>query len=98
MTKFPRNIPEGFHEKLSSKVVKMSERKKTKNVNIKSFNTGLIFSRVVYLLSMNQFGFSTLLDYELVAVTTSLLKDTGDARYTSTKTVRKNKKKVEVSF
>ena len=43
----------------------MSERKKTKNLEtIKTFNVGLIFPCVVYLLIMDQLDFSSLLNYE----------------------------------
>ena len=58
MTEFQRNLPEGFHERLSSKVITISERNRTKNhETIKTFNTDLIFSRVVYFLSMDQLDF-----------------------------------------
>ena len=58
MTEFQRNLPEGFHERLSSKVITISERKRTKNrETIRTFNTDLIFPRVVYFLSMDQFDF-----------------------------------------
>ena len=70
----------------------MSERKRTKNIQtIKTFNTDLTFSRVVYLLSMDQLDFSSLFNYKLAPAPTSLFKDTGDARHTSTKSVLKNK-------
>ena len=76
----------------------MSEKKRTKNLEtIKTFNTDLIFSRVVYLLSMDRLDFSSLFNYELAPVPNSLFKDTGDARYTSTISVLNNKLKVEVS-
>ena len=65
MTEFKRNHLEGFHERLLSKVITMSERKKTKNLEtIKTFNVGLIFPCVIYLLSMDQLDFSSLLNYE----------------------------------
>ena len=96
MTEFQSNLPERFHERLSSKVITMSKRKRTKNLESKTFNTDLIFSRVVYLLSMDQLDFYSFFNYELAPVPTSLFQDTGDASYTSTKSVLQNKLKVEV--
>ena len=46
---------------------------------------------------MDQLDFSSLFNYEPAPVPTSLFKDTGDARYTATKSVLKNKLKVELS-
>ena len=83
---------------LSSKVITMTEgKKKKKAVDQPSFNTELIFSPVLYLLGVNQLDFSTLFDYELAPVPTSLFKDTGEARYISSMAVLKNKLKVEIS-
>ena len=46
-----QSLPESFREQVSAKVVIMAERKKAKEVAAKnSFNTELIFSRVLYLL------------------------------------------------
>ena len=45
---------------------------------MKIFNADLIFSCIVYLLSMDQLDFSAILNYELVTVPTSLFKDTVD--------------------
>ena len=95
---FQNNLPEGFRERLSSKVITMTEGKKTKKaVDKPSFNTDLIFSRVLYLLGVHQLDLSTRFDYELAPVPTSFFKDTGEARYTSSKAVLKNKLKVEIS-
>ena len=96
MTEFQSNLPERFHERLSSKVITISERKRTKNLKTKTFNTYLIFSRVVYLLSKDQLDFYSFFNYELAPVPTSLFQDTRDASYTSTKSVLQNKLKVEV--
>ena len=98
MTQFQRNLPKGFLEKLLSKVIKISERKNTKNLEtIKSFRTDLVFLHVVYLVSMDQLDISILFIYELAPGPTSLFKGTGYTRYTSTKSVLKNKLNVEVS-
>ena len=95
---FQNSLPEGFRERLSSKVTTMAEGKKTKkNAVNESFNTELIFSRVLYLLGMDHLDFTTLFNYELAPVPTSLFKDTGEPRFTSSKATLKNKIKVEVS-
>ena len=46
---------------------------------------------------MDQFYFSTLFNYEFAPVPFSLFKDTRNARYTSAKSVLKNKLSEEVS-
>ena len=88
MTEFQCNLPDAFHERLSSK-----ENLKT----IKTLERDMAFSRVVHLISMDELDFSSVFNYELAPVLTSIFKDTGDARYTSTKSVLKNKPKKEVS-
>ena len=98
MIQFQYSLPEGFRERLSLKVITMAVGKKNKKGAIKeSFNTELIFSRVLCLLEMDQLDFSNLCKYERAPVPTSLFKDTGDPRFTSSKAVLKNKIKVEVS-
>ena len=104
MTEFQRNLPEGFHEKLSSKVVIMLNRKKSKNFEpIKTFNTDLIFSCVVYMVSTDHHEFSAFYNYEFAPVSVSLFNRYWTCRininkiYTSKKSVLKNKFKVEVS-
>ena len=103
MTEFQRNLPEGFHEKLSSKVVIMLNRKKSKNFEpIKTFNTDLIFSYVVYMASTDHHEFSAFYNYEFAPVPVSLFKRYWTCKininkiYTSKKSVLKNKLKVEV--
>ena len=76
----------------------MIEGKKRKmDEIIEIYNTDLIFSRVTYLLSMNQLDFKILFNYELAPTPTSMFKDTGEARYTKSKADMKNTLKVEVS-
>ena len=61
------------------------------------FNMELIFSRALYLLGNNQLDFTTLFNYELPPVPTSMFHDSGEARYPKSKEVLKNKLKGEVS-
>ena len=44
---------------------------------------------LLFHISMDEPDFSSLFNYELAPVLTSIFKDTGDARYTSTKSVLK---------
>ena len=84
-------------ERLSTKDVTMAESKKTKSrLVVASFNTELIFSRVLYLLGNNQLDFTTLFNYELSPVPTSMVHDSGKTRYPESKAVLKSKLKVEV--
>ena len=98
MMEFCSGLPQGFRDKLSCKVVTMAESKKRKQRSeVAPFNTELLFSRVMYLLGNQQLDFTTLFNYELSPVPTSMFHDSGDARYPKSKVVLKNKLKVEVS-
>ena len=99
MIEFQRSLPEAFRERLSMKVVTMAERNKVKNKSdiVEFYNTEFIFSRVMYLLGVDQIKLESVFNYELAPVPTSMFKDTGDPRFTTTKSVLKNKLKVEVS-
>ena len=61
MRKFQEALPEGFRETVSSKVVTMANGKKaSKKLNIvKSYNTDLIMSRVLYLMGSGQLNLTT---------------------------------------
>ena len=61
------------------------------------YNTVIIFSRAIYLLSADQIQIKYLFTYELALVPTSLFKDTGEGRYPTSKAVLKNALKIEVS-
>ena len=98
LTQFQNSLPEGFRDKLSSKVTTMAEGKKNKKGAVtESFNTELIFSRVLYLLGIDQLDFTNLFNNELAPVPTALFNDIGEPRLTSSKATLKNKIKVEVS-
>ena len=64
---------------------------------VELYNTELIFSRVLYLLNVDQIELESIFNYELAPLPTSMFKDTGEPRFTTTKSVLKNKLKVEVS-
>ena len=69
----------------------------TKNKTVEVYNTEIIFSRVMYLLSAGHFQMENLFKYGLAPVSTALFKDTGEGKYPTSKAVLKNALKVEVS-
>ena len=96
MAEFCASLPQGFRGRLATKVVAMAESKKTKRrLVVIPFSTELIFSNVLYLLGSNQLDFTTLFNYELSPVPTSMFHDSGETRYPKSKAVLKNKLKEE---
>ena len=73
-------------------------KKKKKKDKENSYNTDLIFLRVLLLLGTNQIDFEDLFDFELAAVSTSLFEESGVARYSKNKSVLLNKLKVKESL
>ena len=73
------------------------DRKKKNKNKENSYNTDLIFLRVLLLLGTNQIDFEDLFDFELTAVPTLLFKKLGVARYPKNESVLLNKLKVEES-
>ena len=98
MLEFQRSLPEGFHSRLSSIVISMvkGNRTKKKDEIVEMYNTELIFSWVIYLLSANQIDLDVF-NYELAPFPTSIFEDSGEPRFTKSKSVLKNKLKVQVS-
>ena len=99
MQQFQKELPDGFRNTLTTKVVLMTSAKDKKKKKDKenSYNIDLIFSRVLLLLGTNQIDFEDLFDFELAAVPTSLFEESGVARYPKNKSVLLNKLKVEES-
>ena len=79
----PKSLPEGFQETLSNNVITMATGKKSakKSKEGKSYDTALIMSRALFLLSCNQLDFSILFDYELSPIVTSMFEDSKKPRY-----------------
>ena len=61
----------------------------TKNKTVEVYNTGIIFSRVMYLLSPGHIQTKDLFKYELPQFATALFKDKGEGRYPTSKAVLK---------
>ena len=96
MKKFQESLPEGFRATVSSAVVTMASSKKGKKKSneVKPYNTELIMSRVLYLMSYGQMDLKSLFNYELAPVVTSLFEDSGEPRYATSKSDLKNSLKV----
>ena len=86
-----RKLPRRFEREITIKSNYKVRREKNKNVIKEGFNTDLIFSCVLYLLGMDQVEFKNLFDFELTPVPTSLIKNTGEPLYTTSKATLKNK-------
>ena len=71
------------------------EAKKRKVVEV--YNTKIIFSRVLYLNSTDKIKINDLFSYEVAPIPTSLFKDAGEGRYSTSKVDLKNALKVAVS-
>ena len=99
MLEFNESLPEGFRSRLSNKVITMAKSKKPKKKDETNevYNTELIFSRVMYLLNARQIELESIFHYKLAPVPTSMFEDNGEPRFIKSKSVLKNKLKVEVS-
>ena len=86
-TEFQESLPDGFRCKIKKKVVTMKDTDKStgKKKNAEVYNTDVIFSRVVYLLSAGRIQLEDLFRYELAPVPTALFKDTCEGRYLTNK-------------
>ena len=56
-----------------------------------------ILTRILYLLSANQFDLEDVCNYELAPFPTSIFGDSGEPRFAKSKSLLKNKLKVQVS-
>ena len=96
MKEFQEILPDGFYATLPKKVITMENKKKKAQV-VQVYNSDLIYSRVMCLLSLDQISLEDLFNYELAPVPSSLITDTSEARYPKGKSILKKKPKVEVS-
>ena len=74
MQEFQKGLPEGFRTQISKSVITMNKggKKDGKKEIIQTYNTQLIFARVIYLLSIDQIKIDNLFSYELAPFPTSL--------------------------
>ena len=98
MREFESSWPEGFNVPLSTKVVTMAvSNKKTKEGSGVSFDTELIFGRVIGLLSTRSLDLENLFQHELAPIPTSMFLDNGEMRLVTTKAVLRHKLQCEQS-
>ena len=97
MIQFQHSLPEGFRNTISNVICTMKKGKQQKKEIVELYNSELLFSRVMYLLSINQIEVDNLFDYKLSPIPTSLFNDDGEARYPKNKADLKLDLKVEVS-
>ena len=98
MQHFEAGWPDSFYEPLSSKVVTMSISKKQIKLGSQDcYDTDLIYSRVMGLMSSREIDLKELFSHELAPVPTSMFEDNGDMRITKSKSALKQKLQVEQS-
>ena len=99
MVSFQRSLRDGFRSTIKKETITTTETGKSgrKNKTVEVYNTEIIFSRVMYLLSAGHIQMEDLFKYELAPVPKALFKDTGEDRYPTSKAVLKYALKVEVS-
>ena len=78
-------------------VTSTKDKKKKRKDKENSYNTDILFSRVLLLLGTNQIEFEDVFDFELAFVPTSLFEESRVAKYPKNKPVLLYKLKVEES-
>ena len=98
LSDFVSHLPDGFYSTIQKKVITMACKPKRKDLNVhEAYNTEMLYSRVMCLLSVNQISLDDLFKYELSPIPLSMFKATGEGRFPSNKSSLKKKFKVEVS-
>ncbi|KAH9502367.1 hypothetical protein Btru_075508 [Bulinus truncatus] len=91
------HLPDGFHSSIS-KVVTMADRKKAEAMGSGiSYDTELIYSRVIGLMPSRDLQIRDIFKHELASVPPSMFDDSGNMRITKSKSVLKQKLQVEHS-
>ena len=85
LQEFHSSLPDGFRSKIKKEVVTMKVTGEAKKKKL--YNSEIIFSRVMYLLSADQIEIKDLFTYELAPVPTALFKETGEGRYPTSNAV-----------
>ena len=97
MAFYQASLPDGSQTTITKEVVTMKDENQVFHKSAEVYNTEIIFSRVMYLLSAGHIQIDDLFKYELAPVLTALFKDTGEGRYPTSKADLKNALRVEVS-
>ena len=95
---FVNSLPEGFHNKISSKIITMKSAKNSvQSGELKIFNTEVIYSRVMCLLSIGRVDLEEVLRFELSPIPLSLFQKNGEMRPPTAKSDLKEALKVTSS-
>jgi hypothetical protein len=99
MKEYQASWPEGFNAPINKKVVTMQIQKKHVKIGKDCiFDTDLIYARVMGLMHSRDLNLENIFHHELAPIPTSMFKDNGDMRITTSKATLKTKLKVEQSF
>ena len=98
MNDFEAALPDSFNAPLSSKVItKAANRKKMKQGSGISYDTELIYGRVMGLMSTRMLDLVNLFQHKLAPIPTSMFSDNGKTRLATTKAVLKRKLQCKLS-
>ncbi len=99
MESYKSKLPDGFYNPISSPVITMaSARKQTKLGSGQTFDTNVIFSRTLGIMSSCDFDLENLFSHELSPIPTALFLDDGSMRPPSAKAKLKKCLEVEQSL
>lgn len=93
MEMFECSWPEGFNATITNKVVTMKINKKNVKIDETAiiYDTQLIYSRVIGLLSSRAVDLKDIMSHELAPVPTAMFDDNGDMRIATSKSILKKK-------
>ena len=95
---YEANWPESFYSSIAKQVVTMAEKKRRTRIGSNAtYDTSLIFTRVMCLMASRDVDVKDVFRHELAPIPTSLFTDSGDMRLTKTKSILKRKLQVEKS-
>ena len=81
-SKFEASWPGGFHSPIKNEIMTLKSSKKSVKVGeVEIFNTEVIYSRVMCLLSIGRIELEEILKYELSPVPLSLFDSNGETRH-----------------
>ena len=97
MQAFESSWPDGFYSSLSSKIVTMNIINRKVRIDDKtSFDTDLIYNRMMGLRGSRDISTKNMFSYELAPVPTSMFEDDGQMRTSKNKSDLKRKLQIEI--
>ena len=98
MKSYEQGWPQSFHKTLKKPTVTMSVSRKQVHVgDVGTFDTSLIYSRVMCLQKVRDIDMKDVLGYELAAVPPSMFDEAGEMRITKSKSTLKTKLQIELT-